>query len=83
MNRFLATLSTVATLALGTAHAVEQRPILTLDIACEMNTACEARVMEEGWKLDIAVLDGGGNLKYFVRMDDSYSKSVDIPMLKA
>ena len=29
MNRFLATLSTVATLALGTAHAVEQRPILT------------------------------------------------------
>jgi len=83
MNRFLATLSTVATLALGTAHAVEQRPILTLDIARKMTAACEARAIEEGWKLDIAVLDGGGNLKYFVRMDDSYLKSIDIAMLKA
>ncbi len=83
MNRLVFALTTIATLGAGAVHAVEQRPILTLDIARKMTVACEARALQEGWKLDIAVLDGGGNLKYFVRMDDSYLKSIDIAMLKA
>lgn len=83
MNRLVTALSTVAALAAGAAQAVEQRPILTLEIARKMTAACEAKAIEAGWKLDIAVVDGGGNLKYFVRMDDSYLKSIDIAMLKA
>ena len=33
--------------------------------------------------MNIAVLDSGGNLKHFSRMDDSFLKSIEIALLKA
>ena len=39
--------------------------------------------MKEGWKLNIAIMDSGGNLVYFERMDNAFLKSIDIAMLKA
>ncbi|MEO8630710.1 MAG: heme-binding protein, partial [Betaproteobacteria bacterium] len=36
-----------------------------------------------GWKMNIAVMDAGGNLKYFQRMDDAFLGSIKIAELKA
>ncbi len=74
---------TTLLVAAGSAAAIEQRPILTLEVAKKMAAACEARAKQEGWKMNIAVLDSGGNLKHFSRMDDSFLKSIDIAMIKA
>jgi uncharacterized protein GlcG (DUF336 family) len=59
------------------------RPVITLDLAKKMAAACEARAMQEGWKMNIAIMDAGGNLVYFQRMDNAYLKSIEIAQLKA
>lgn len=74
---------TTLLVAAGAAAAIEQRPILTLEVAKKMAAACETRAKQEGWKMNIAILDSGGNLKHFSRMDDSFLKSIDIAMIKA
>jgi len=74
---------TTLLVAAGTAVAIEQRPILTLEVAKKMAAACEARAKQEGWKMNIAILDSGGNMKHFSRMDDSFLKSIEIAQLKA
>ena len=70
-------------LAAGVASAIEQRPILSLEVAKKMAAACEAKAKQEGWKMNIAILDSGGNMKHFSRMDDSFLKSIEIAQLKA
>ena len=75
----VATLGLIATPAL----AQEKRTVLTLETAKKMAAACEAKARMEGWKMNIAVLDAGGNLKYFQRMDDAYLGSIQIAQLKA
>ncbi len=62
-------------------------PIATLDI-----TALQARAMvdsailkatEVNTKMNIAVVDAGGNLKAFLRMDGAWLGSIDIAVKKA
>ena len=67
----------------GTATALEQRPLLSLDVAKKMAAACEAKAKQEGWKMNIAIVDSGGNLKVFMRQDDAFLKSIEIAQLKA
>jgi glc operon protein GlcG len=67
----------------SSASAIEQRPFLTLDVAKKIAAACEARAKQEGWKMNIAIVDSGGNLKYFLREDDAFLKSIEIAQLKA
>lgn len=83
MKKLLTGLSLAAMFFAGSAHAIEMRPVLTLDMAKKMAAACEARAMQEGWKMNIAIMDAGANLVYFQRMDNAFLKSVDIAILKA
>lgn len=85
MKKTLLSISAAAVMAAaaGSAIAIEQRPFLTLEVAKKMADACEARAKQEGWKMNIAILDSGGNLKHFSRMDDSFLKSIDIALIKA
>ncbi len=62
-------------------------PLATLDI-----TALQARAMVDGailkatelnTKMNIAVVDAGGNLKAFLRMDGAWLGSIDVAMKKA
>ena len=69
--------------AAGAAQAVEMRPILTMEVSRIMADACIAKAEEEGWRMHIAVVDIGGNLKYYTRMDDSILLSQDISIKKA
>jgi uncharacterized protein GlcG (DUF336 family) len=48
-----------------------------------MAAACEAKAKQEGWKMNIAIVDTGGNLKFFLRQDDAFQKSIEIAQLKA
>ena len=77
------TAASVLLAAASSAIAIEQRPFLTLDVAKKMAAACEAKAKQEGWKMNISIVDSGGNLKFFVRQDDSFLKSIEIAHLKA
>jgi uncharacterized protein GlcG (DUF336 family) len=71
----IATLATV--LAAGSAHAAD------LALATKMADACEAKATQEGWKMNIAVVDDGADLVLFRRMDGAFLGSVQIAQLKA
>ena len=76
-------LASLFTALAGSALALEQRPVLSLDVAKKMAAACEAKAKQEGWKMNIAIVDNGGNLKFFLREDDAFLKSIEIAQLKA
>lgn len=66
-----------ALLAAGPASAFE------LDTAKAMAAGCEAKAMQEGWNMNIAVVDAGADLVYFERMDGAFLGSVEIAQMKA
>lgn len=65
------------------AIAQQKKTVLNLSTAKKMAEACEARAKEKGWKMNIAILDSGGDLKYFLRQDDAFMGSIQIAQLKA
>ena len=56
---------------------------LTLQAAERILGAATKKAGELGTRMDIAVVDAGGNLKAFVRMDGAWLGSIDISMRKA
>ena len=67
-------------LAAPTALATQD---LSLVQAQEVLDAAIAAAEEQGTKMDIAVVDAGGNLKAFARMDGAWLGSIDIAVTKA
>jgi glc operon protein GlcG len=63
--------------------AQETRPILTQTTAKKMADACEQFARGKGWKIIVAIVDSGGVLKQFSRMDDSFMISVEVSQMKA
>jgi uncharacterized protein GlcG (DUF336 family) len=57
--------------------------MITLDIAQRIINAGIAQAKSEGQPSNIAVVDAGGNLVAFVRMDGAWLGSIDISMKKA
>lgn len=56
---------------------------LRLDVAEEMIEAAKRRAEKIGVPMNIAIVDAGGNLKAFVRMDGAWLGSIDIALKKA
>jgi uncharacterized protein GlcG (DUF336 family) len=56
---------------------------ITLEHARKVAEAARAEAMKHNWKMNIAVVGPGGDLKYFERMDDAQLASVDISQDKA
>ena len=56
---------------------------LSLDAAQKIVEAAKRKAAEINTKMDICVVDAGGNLKAFVRMDGAWLGSIDISMMKA
>ena len=56
---------------------------LSLEAAERIVTAAKKKAAEIGTKMDIAVVDAGGNLKAFARMDGAWLGSIDIAQRKA
>jgi glc operon protein GlcG len=85
MKQRLILIAAAAVLGLaGTpAMAQEKATVLSLATAMKMAQGCVEKAKTEGWKMNIAILDAGANLKHFVRMDGSFLGSVEIAKLKA
>ena len=56
---------------------------LTLAQAQKVVAAAEAKAQQQGTLMNIAVIDAGGNLKAFARMDGAFLGSIDISLKKA
>ena len=56
---------------------------ITLDEAHDVAKAARKKAAEIGTKMDIAVVDAGANLKFFIRMDGAWLGSIDIAIKKA
>jgi uncharacterized protein GlcG (DUF336 family) len=56
---------------------------ITLEVAEEVVEAAKRRAERIGVPMNIAVIDAGGNLKAFVRMDGAWLGSIDIAIKKA
>ena len=65
----------------------DAQPVQTMDISLDQAeaiiAAAKQKAMDMGLKMDIAVVDAGGNLKAFVRMDGAWLGSIDIAVKKA
>ncbi len=66
----------------GEAEALTTKD-LSLDQAHAILAAAVAKSQEIGTKMDIAIVDAGGNLKAFVREDGAWLGSIDISIKKA
>ena len=62
---------------------MKQVPRLTLDDAKLMMAAAEKKAQEIGVDMDIAIVDDGGNLLMFQRMDNARVTSITIAIDKA
>lgn len=83
MKRTASMLALAACAVTTTAFAQQQKTALSLDSAQKMAAACEARAKQEGWRMIIAIMDDGGNLKHLSRMDGAFLGSIQIAQLKA
>jgi glc operon protein GlcG len=84
--RFLSTLTIAGLLAFAPAVGRAQlatKPVLSLADAKAMAAAAEAEAVANGWKMAIVVLDDGGHLLYFQRMDGVQLASIQIAQAKA
>lgn len=65
------------------AQAIDQKPVLSLEMANKIVEACVAKAAAEGWRpVNVAVYDDGGNLKAFQRMDNAFLGSIQVSQLK-
>lgn len=56
---------------------------LTLDDAKEIATAAEAEAKRNNWPVVIAIVDEGGHLLYFMRLDNTQYGSIEVAIQKA
>lgn len=62
---------------------VETRSDITLELADAVVQGCIRRAREMNLQMNAAVVDAGGNLKAFGRMDGAWLGSIDISIKKA
>jgi uncharacterized protein GlcG (DUF336 family) len=67
----------------GAAQQLPTKRVLTLEAAKRMAAAAEAEAAKNGWLVSVAVVDDGGNLLLFHRMDNSKLVAIDIAIRKA
>ena len=58
-------------------------PGITAEAAAAACTAAVAHATARGWKINVAVVDRGGNLMAFLRMPGAFIHSIDIAIDKA
>ncbi len=61
---------------------MKTRPELTLQDCLKISAAAEAEAKKNGWNVAIAILDDGGHLLHFVRMDGATPANAGIALEK-
>ena len=67
----------------ASAQAPSYGPSITLDSAKKVAAAAAAEAKKNNWNMAIAIVDTGGYLVYYERLDDTQSGSVQIALDKA
>src|SRR5690625_7178290 len=62
---------------------VVNTPDVTMEAAEAIEQACLRKARELGLLMNVAVVDVGGNLKAFARMDGAWLGSIDVAIKKA
>lgn len=88
MRRILFSLALVLALAVPASAAVDTSKLqlpgdLTLEQAQKVMEGALAFAVKQGVPMNITIVDAGGNLKAFYRMDGAFLGSVDVSMKKA
>jgi uncharacterized protein GlcG (DUF336 family) len=85
MNRRAVALALFALLTASAAPAAElaSKKALTLETARIIADAAQQFAAKNGWNVIMAILDDGGNLLYFQRMDGAQIGSIDVALRKA
>ena len=78
---FAIVLTLLAALSLNAQTAMKR--VLTLEAAKKIAAAAEAEALKNKWNVAVAIVDDGGNLVYFHRMDGTQVASLDIAPFKA
>jgi len=81
MNKIL-TFFIIILISINTNAKITTKPVLTLDTASKMADSCISLAKEKGWKVNIAIYESPGSLKYYVSMDGTYPASEEISRLK-
>src|SRR3954467_10832184 len=82
-NRLIIVAVVSALLRFGTASAQEMKPFLTLKTAKAMAEAADKKASDMGITVHIAIVDDGGNLKYYLRQDGAPLVAEKISQMKA
>ena len=61
---------------------MKTRPVLTLEDCLKISTAAEAEARKNSWNVAIAILDDGGHLLHFTRMDGATPANAGIALEK-
>jgi glc operon protein GlcG len=61
---------------------MKTRPVLTLDDCMKMMAEAEAEARKNSWNVAIAILDDGGHLLHFARMDGATPANATIALEK-
>lgn len=56
---------------------------MSLKMAMAMADACVAMAEEQGWKINVAVVDSGADLVVFRRQDGAFLGSIEVALMKA
>ncbi len=81
MNKILS-FFVIILISISTNAKITTKPILTLDTASKMANSCISLAKEKGWKVNIAIYESPGSLKYYASMDGTYPASEEISRLK-
>ena len=81
MNRILS-FFVIILVSINLNAEITTKPVLTLDIASKMANSCINLAKESGWKVNIAIYESPGSLKYYSSMDGTYPASEEISRLK-
>ena len=61
---------------------MKTRPVLTLEDCLKISAAAEAEARKNKWNVAIAILDDGGHLMHFARMDGATPATAGIALEK-
>jgi glc operon protein GlcG len=61
---------------------MKTRPVLTLEDCLKISAAAEAEARKNSWNVAIAILDDGGHLMHFIRMDGATPANATIALEK-
>jgi glc operon protein GlcG len=61
---------------------MKTKPCLTLEDLKKVASACEAEAVKNRWQVAIAILDDGGHLLWFQRMDGATPANAEIAIQK-